>query len=92
MYLHRDSFVECSLYPKRTRTLFLYTCTRAIIERVFTCPCILPYKIILSVTFTGKKTNKTEEILAASLGTSTQAKTVVDGKAVSAGCRARAGI
>ena len=44
------------------------------------------------ITFIGNKTKKTDESLAALLRPSTCAETAVDGKAVSIGCKASAGI
>ena len=53
------------------------------------------YTIVLSITFGTKKTKKTDksdEGFAASPRPSTRAETAVDGKAVSVGCKASAGI
>ena len=51
-----------------------------------------PYTILLSTTFNTKKTEKTYENSAASLRPPTRAKIAVDGKAVSVGYTASAGI
>ena len=54
------------------------------------CPRKTPYKILLPIIVTRKKTKKTDGRSAASLGPSTRAKTAVDGRAVSFGYTASA--
>ena len=51
-----------------------------------------PYTILLPITFTTKKTEKTDESSAASLRPPTRAETAVEGKAVSVSYSSSAGI
>ena len=62
------------------------------IKRVFSCPGKQPEAILFSITFAVRKTKKTDESPAASLQSSTRAKTTVERKAVSVGYTVNAGI